>query len=420
MRKLSARRVTVAAVLALATSLIPASAIDAASALAGAPPQLTGSSEQLGANAGELFNSHAYTPAEIDAQLGALARTGTTLVRSDALWEEAEPQPPIGPVHRYDWSFDDLIAGSLAAHGLRWLPIIDYSAPWAKADTTQNHSPTSSAADYASYAAALAARYGPGGLFWIEHPQLLPLAVQAYEIWNEPDNPVFWYPSPNPAAYADLYTRAQAAIKFAQPGAQVIIGGLTRPGWFLSALLAADPGLAQQIDGVAIHPYAPTPDGVLLRVREARLAMRADGLTSVPLYVTEFGWTTHAPARDFAAVDERPAYIAQTLSQLGHTDCGVAATLLYTWATTERNPADPEDWFGISPPGAGGSADTSAFSSGLSAASQPEPTLALCSGSGSLAHLGIAQSSRPRARSSRHRSARHRHRDRRHRRRRAR
>ncbi|HUE28596.1 MAG TPA: hypothetical protein VMP89_17615, partial [Solirubrobacteraceae bacterium] len=296
-----------------------------------------------------------------------------------AMWEYSEPQPPVGFVHRYDWSFDDQIVTTLAAHGLQWLPIIDYSASWAQSVPGRDHSPPALVDDYAAYAGALADRYGPGGVFWLENPQLTPEPVETYEIWNEPDNPAYWYPAPNPALYAEMYANAGAAITAAAPGARVIVGGLTRPAWFLSAMLAADPGLRGQIAGVAIHPYAPTPGGVLANVRAARLAMRADGLAAVPLYVTEVGWTTERRgARDWAPETVRPDYIAQTLSSLGHTDCGIAAVLLYAWATPERNPNNSQDWFGISPPGAGPSPDTAAFTSALRVAAAPGAPAPVC------------------------------------------
>jgi hypothetical protein len=375
--------------------------------------QPPGSSEQFGANTGVLFNDRRSTPAQINAQLAALAQTGATVVRSDALWEDAEPAPPIGPVHRYDWGFDDLIAGSLAAHGLQWLPIIDYSAPWAQSISGRDHSPPASPSDYAAYAAAIASRYGPGGLFWIENPQLTPLPVGTYEIWNEPDNPAFWYPAPNPSAYASLYTSARNAITAVQSGAHVIVGGLIQPASFLSAMLAADPGMQAQIDGVAIHPYGARPRDVLAGVRSARLAMRSDGLSSVPLYVTEFGWTTHpSRGREWASEQVRPSYILRTISALGHTDCAVAAVVLYAWATRERDPANAQDWFGISPPSADGTPDTAAFTSALRAAAAPRPTSSLCSGSATVASPRVSRR-RSRARVSRH--SRRSSRDRRHR-----
>jgi hypothetical protein len=339
-----------------------------------------GSTVDFGVNTGVMFNGGHYTRAQIDAQLAALAKTGATVVRSDALWEDAEPQAPIGIFHRYNWTLDDLIMSSLAAHGLRWLPIIDYSAPWAKAAPGQIHSPPSSVSDYAAYAAAVASRYGPGGSFWLENPGLKQLPVLTYEIWNEPDNGTFWFPTANPAAYATLYAASRSAILAKQPGAHVLIGGLTRPAWFLQAMLASDPGLRNGIDGVAIHPYGGTPARVFANVRAARLAMRSNGIGAVPMYITEFGWTTQGNSSfDSASEAARPGYISTALSTLGHTDCGVAAVLLYAWTTGENNPANPQDWFGISPPGAGGSADTEAFTAGLQAGSAPAPPTLLCS-----------------------------------------
>lgn len=346
------------------------------------PAQRAPATEQFGANVGRLFNDRVYTPAQIDAQLAALRATGATLARADALWEASEPSPPSAGVHHYDWSFDDAIAGSLAAHGLRWLPIIDYSATWAQSVAGQDHSPPASAADYAAYAAAVASRYGPGGSFWSAHPNLPPLPTDTYEIWNEPDNAAFWFPAPDPAAYGELYLDARSAIASTQPGARVLIGGLTKPASFLPALLAAVPALRTRLDGVAIHPYGATPQAVLQNVRTARVAVVSLGLAGVPLYVTEFGWTTDPPgALDYLPESLRPGYLERTIASLGHLDCGVAAAVVYAWVTPERDPANDQDWFGISPPGGGSSPDAAAFAAGLKAARSPAPTDPVCAGS---------------------------------------
>jgi hypothetical protein len=337
--------------------------------------------EQLGASVNRLFNSPGYTTAQIDDQLAALARTGARIARSDALWEAAEPAAPTGTTHRFDWSFADRIAGALAAHGLRWLAIIDYSAPWAQSVPGQDHSPPAAPAAYAQYAAALAARYGPGGSFWTEHPQLPAEPVDTYEIWNEPDNPAFWVPAPDPATYDRLYVQARGAITAVQPGAHVIVGGLTHPQRFLAAMLAADPTLRGGIDGVGIHPYGRTPNQVMRSVRGARLELDSLGLGTVPLWVTELGWTTSPPgALDYLPERLRPRYIEQTISKLGHLDCGIAGVLLYTWVTPERDPTDPQDWFGISPPGGGSTADTDAFAAAIRAAQAPGPAVRACGG----------------------------------------
>jgi hypothetical protein len=264
--------------------------------------------------------------------------------------------------------------------------------------------------DFYSYAAAVAARYGPGGSFWRDNPSLTALPVDTYEIWNEPDTSYFWHPSPDPATYAKLYTSARAAIVTVNPAAHVIIGGLTNPTSFISSLLAADPGIRGQVGGVAIHPYGPTPEHVLDKVRSVRLALNAEGLGGTPLYITEFGWTTRPEkSHDWAPAQLRPGFIWRTLAGLGRTDCGIAAVLMYAWATPEHNPNDSEDWYGISPPGATASPDTSAFSAGLHAGTGG-PLNPLCSRPSPLAapHKGSGGPARNRSRHKPHRRPHHR------------
>jgi hypothetical protein len=325
----------------------------------------------IGVSVNRLFNDLSYRPDQIDAQLAALAATGATAARTDALWGATEPFPPSSAAARYDWRFDDAIAGSLAAHRITWLPIVDYSPPWAESRPGHPHSPPTSDGAYAGYAAALAARYDAAGSFWRTYPSLPAEPVDTFEIWNEPDNPGFWNPTPDPARYARLYLAARAAIRRADPAAHVIVGGLTTPKTFLPALIRAAPALRTEIDGVAIHPYAPDPAGVLARVGAARNVLRSLGLSGVPLYVTEFGWTTSPPRAPYHASEQlRPGYIAQTIDALAGNRCRIAEVYLYTWVTPERDPANAQDWYGIHPPAGGDSPDTAAFARALGDAAE--------------------------------------------------
>ena len=98
-------------------------------------------------------------------------------------------------------------------------------------------------------------------------------------------------------------------------------------------------------------------------------------MATVPLYVTEFGWTTQpAGAVGYAPAGRRPAEIESVLDTLGHLRCGLAATLLYTWVTPERDPTDSQDWYGIANPTdpRAGTPDTAAFAAGLRAAAAPD------------------------------------------------
>jgi hypothetical protein len=337
-----------------------------------------------GISVNRLFNDGTYSLAQVGAQLQALQATGVRLARTDAFWERAEPTPPQAGVHHYDWSSDDFVAAELAVHGMQWLPIIDYTAPWDESVPGYDHSPPRSVADFADYAAAFAARYGTGGRFWRTHSSLPANPVTTYEIWNEPDGPGFWIPGPQPARYADLYLAARAAITAGQPGARVIIGGLTQPTGFLPAMVSARPALRGHVDGVAIHPYAK-PGPMLSKIRADRQTLVSLGMGSVPLYVTEFGWSTSpSTSVDYAPANVRPQYIRRAFSDLGHLHCGLAAAILYTWVTPQASASNVEDWYGIHPPGngSGRAPATAAFASGLHLASSavPGPQLEPCPG----------------------------------------
>jgi hypothetical protein len=335
------------------------------------PAKAAPSPETFGANVNLLFDGRGPSAAVIAAQLHALRVAGATVARSDAFWEASEPAAPVGTAHSYDWGFDDQIATALATAGLRWLPVLDYSAPWAQSITGQDHSPPRSDAEFAAYAEAFAARYGAGGSFWKLHPQLTALPVDTFEIWNEPDNAEFWTPQPNPTAYAGLYLAARLAIDTVDASARVIVGGLTRLPSFLPAMLVALPSLRGHIDGVGIHPYG-TPSVAFDRVRTARGALRLLGMAGVPLYATEFGWTTQRPgALDYVPAAIRPSYITRTLGEFAHRRCGLANALIYTWYSPEQDPGDSQQWYGLSGRSAEGTPATAAFADALRAAAHP-------------------------------------------------
>jgi polysaccharide biosynthesis protein PslG len=297
-----------------------------------------------GVSVDRVFNGAPFDAAGVDRQLAAVHAHGIRLARSDALWEAAEPLPPGNGGHAYDWTFADRVAGALASHGIRWWPIVDYAPAWATGIAGEVHAPPASDADYAAFAGAFAARYGQGGTFWAAHPELPRLPVDAYEIWNEENTALFWKPRPDPVRYSRLYLAARAAIREADPAARVVVGGLAPDRAFLGTLLAT-PGLAGQVDGVALHPYGDSVAEVLDRVRAARSILDSAGASDAPLSITELGWQTNGPNdRDYATEDDRAARLAAVASAVASGELGVDAFVVYTW--TVRDPA-PGDAYGI-------------------------------------------------------------------------
>jgi len=338
-----------------------------------------------GVNVQQVFSgpSSSWEP-----DLSAMQSGGLQVARIDARWQNVEPNPPSGGTHSYDWSMYDGIVQGLAQHGLRWLPIVAYSTSWSGVNPgdTQSAVAPSHIPDFAAYAAALARRYGPGGSFWQSHPSLTPVPVTEYEIWNEENSAVFWRPQAgNAEAYADLYMAARSAIKSVDAQARVIIGGLALGNppaagdevQFLQRMWAHRPDLAGNVDGVGLHPYQATVHWTYMRLAQFRQALNQIAGPSVPIEITEDGWSTLAVSEG-----ERAADLAELAEELPRSDCNVDMFLPYTWKTEEQNPSDSEQWFGIwnrdGTPKASGQAYLNAVGLMRSAAA-PSGTVPICS-----------------------------------------
>lgn len=287
-----------------------------------------------------------------ELQLSAMASGGLQLARLDARWARVEPNPPTGGTHTYDWSIYDGIVQALAEHGLRWLPIVDYSTTWSGVipGNTASAVATAHIPDFAAYAAALARRYGRGGTFWQAHPSLPPVPVTEYEIWNEENNALFWQPSAgNAEQYADLYMAARNAIKAVDPQSRVYIGGLalvntnvTDEVDFVRRMFAHRPDLSGHVDGVGLHPYQADLTATYIRLANFRHGIDQIMGTSVPIEITEVGWSAAGVSEA-----ERASELSTLAQDLPRSDCNVDRLLPFTWLTEEQDPGDPEQWFGI-------------------------------------------------------------------------
>jgi hypothetical protein len=116
-------------------------------------------------------------------------------------------------------------------------------------------------------------------------------------------------------------------------------------------MVDAHPGLRGSIDGVGIHPYASSPDGVLARIVGLRAAMNDLGLADVPIDVTEVGWPTSGLPPPTPVPDAvRAQAFAEVAEGVAASGCGVERFLPHTWVTRERNPLVAGEWFGITHP----------------------------------------------------------------------
>ena len=338
----------------------------------------TPAAETFGVNPGDMFR---LPESQWDRHLSAMKDHGIEVVRLGAWWSDLEPGPPVNGVHTYSWSELDPKVAALARHGLRWEPLISFSATWGSSVKGDYNAPPAGTENMAAFAAALAERYGPGGDFWQANPDLPQLPVQAYELWNEMNAPVYW--SSTPEKYAELYAAVQSSVHAVQSGARVVVGGLaaTVDGVmpaedFVRRMLRHRPGL--RLDAVGYHPYARDPEGVLKNVANFRRELDSIAGAGIPLELTEIGWTTVDVSES-----TRASRLAEVVAALALSDCGVERVSAYAWLGPELAEGDREQWFGIVKEDATPKPTATALAQAIAAARASSDTVRVCGGSGS-------------------------------------
>jgi polysaccharide biosynthesis protein PslG len=207
-------------------------------------------------------------------------------------------------------------------------------------------------AAYARFAGAAVNRYGPGGTFWLDHPELPYLPVHAWQIWNEQNSPFFFRPGPDPESYAALLRAAANEIRAADPRAEIVLGGVwsaddTPSGVVGSArymrALYRVPQVSDSFDGIAIHPYDAHVRGVFEQISAVRRAARRAGDGGVDLWVTELGWASSG--RPNEGLVKGAAGQARMLTRafgrlLGRADrYHLRGAFWYAWRDTDRGRA---------------------------------------------------------------------------------
>lgn len=274
----------------------------------------------------------------IPDRLDMIAATGVTTTRVDLFWKDiapSEPDRPSDPADpAYDFSRADLIMLGLAKHGIT--PIVSvYNAPrWATGGPPSPGAINPNAPDpqdFAAFMGALAARYSGG--FTSPGGEKLP-EVRHYEIWNEPNLPLFFAPQyegdvpVSLDAYAAMAKAAYPEIKKANADAVVIAGvGGPRSSTSPTGIGAMDwlRGLEERdipLDAYSQHVYpaaAPLADTTVIpswatigRVLDALDAWKP----GLPLYITEAGYTTATtPYRtEKVTEDQQAEYLSQIYS----------------------------------------------------------------------------------------------------------
>ena len=226
-----------------------------------------------------------------------MAEAGIESVRLPLYWKSVEEDSPFAVAP--DWSEFDRSVALAAESGIRVFPFVWGTPRWVASQPQVE--PTRSAwatRAWAEFLREAVQRYGAGGSFWWENPDVPYLPIRDWEIWNE-ENIVTFSANTDPERFARLLRTSGRVIHDADPGAKVILGGLFgRPlqvppnigsGDFLNRVYRAR-RVKQYFDGVALHPYVADAAAMGPQIRNLRRVMRKHNDAGTPLYITELGW----------------------------------------------------------------------------------------------------------------------------------
>jgi polysaccharide biosynthesis protein PslG len=293
-------------------------------------------------------------PAARERQWSLMARSGVESARTVFSWHLAQPDPDRPP----DFTWTDPPVALAAAHGVRLLPIVSYAPEWARAAPSAELASAPRGTDgYAAYLRALVERYGPHGTFWDEHPELPRRPVREYQIWNEPHLRYQWSPQAGwEEAYGELLRVASETLAAADPGARVVLGGITNESWLFLESLYERGAIAGNFDAAAFHVYTRVPRNLVTILRRNRRVLDRHGDADVPIYVTEFGASASAGRieapehRHFQTSDRGLARRLETYYGLlarHRRGLGLRRAYWYTWASSYASGTGVFDFAGL-------------------------------------------------------------------------
>ena len=276
-----------------------------------------------------------------DEQFSEQAKTGVETTRVVFSWKRVQSRNG-GTPH---WSVTDPIVEHAASHGIDLLPVVIDAPRFARENPNAYHSPPLKDPRYmARFMVALIGRYGVNGSFWSEHPDVPKRPLRTWQIWNEPHLRFQW-DSDRPWAkdYGRQLRFDYKAIKRADPGATVVLAGLSNTSWEFLDEAYRKGRIHGYFDVAAMHPYTRRPDGVVALVRRFRTVMRRHHDSRKQVWITELGLPASKgqvktdnvlQTSDSGMADFLTTSIEKLVAYQKSPNVRVARVYWYSWAST--------------------------------------------------------------------------------------
>jgi hypothetical protein len=333
-------------ILAVAVVAVMALLASVPSASAAVPPGFVGvTSEEVFGDPGSLRAKH----------LPMQRKAGVRLLRQTFDWSTIELAPGV-----YNLSAHDRFVLDLAKQRITVLPILfnppEFRSSRPARGAKRGTYPPRSAAEMGAWAAMLAARYGPGGSLWRENPGVPRRPIRTWQIWNEPNLPVYWPSGPSAREYVGLLKKVGAAIKKRDRGAEIVTAGLPPSKLrgaidmfkYIGQMYRA--GGAKAFDTMAINSYASDASGLKKLIDRARKAMNRRGDRRGKIWITELGWCDKGPKHRFCVGTKNQARnITQSLKLIAKSrrSWRLRGFVYYSWRDGRPYAPDFKNMWGL-------------------------------------------------------------------------
>ena len=257
-------------------------------------------------------------------EIKMIAAAGFRWVRMDFVWAETEKAHG-----RYDFSAYDRLLESLRPYDIGALLILDYANPIYDHGAPPRTEGTRQA--FADWAVAAARHFAGRRVIW--------------EIYNEPNNKMFWKPQPDVNEYVALALAVGRAFRTNAPN-EKLIGPATGLDWpFLEACFKA--GLLDYWAAVSVHPYRQTdPEDAAndyCRLRKMIERYRTPASRGeIPIISSEWGYSSKW--RGLSEQKQGALLAREMLTNLAND---VPISIWYDWRDDGADPNEAEQHFGL-------------------------------------------------------------------------
>ena len=270
-------------------------------------------------------------------EMKMIADAGFRWVRMDFKWDLTERERG-----KYDFAAYDQLMSDLDPFKIRALFILDYGNSLYDAGAPPRTDAARQA--YVSWAVAAAKHFQDRGVSW--------------EIYNEPNNSMFWPPKPKAAEYIALALAVGRAFRAAVPN-EKLIGPATSTIDFVFLEACFKAGSLDYWSAVSVHPYRQSgpeeaaKDYCRLRDLIARYRTKSggDGVSAtkiglpnkdIPIISGEWGYSSA-----WRNMDEAKQSVMLAREMLTNAANGIPISIWYDWRDDGSDPVEAEHHFGL-------------------------------------------------------------------------